>query len=182
MDLDSLRAAEAAGEPLKYLHFWGHTEPADGAVGRHVLSQWWPAAFTVEGVSYATAEHFMMAGKARLFADADAERAVLAADHPSQAKNAGRLVQGFDDVVWAAHREQVVVAANVAKFGQHPELGRYLLGTGSRVLVEASPRDRIWGIGLTASDPRAGSPATWQGLNLLGFALMAARELLRSRA
>lgn len=114
----------------------------------------------------------MMAEKARLFGDADAERAVLDAIHPGEAKNAGRLVRGFDDAVWEAERFDVVVRGNVAKFGQHDELGRFLVGTGRRVLVEASPRDRIWGIGVTASDERATDPASWRGSNLLAFALM----------
>jgi ribA/ribD-fused uncharacterized protein len=72
-----------------------------------------------------------------------------------------------------------VVAGNVAKFGQHPELRQFLLGTGDRVLVEASPRDQIWGIGMSASNELATSPGHWRGLNLLGFALMQARQQLR---
>jgi ribA/ribD-fused uncharacterized protein len=73
------------------------------------------------------------------------------------------------------------VAGNVAKFGQHDDLRAFLLGTGSRVLVEASPGDRIWGIGLTEADPRAADPRSWRGLNLLGFALMEARAQLRDQ-
>ncbi|MGX1614311.1 NADAR family protein [Micromonospora chalcea] len=72
----------------------------------------------------------------------------------------------------------LVAAGNVAKFSQHPDLGRYLSRTGSRVLVEASPMDRVWGIGLSATDPRAHDPAQWRGRNLLGFALMHARAQL----
>jgi ribA/ribD-fused uncharacterized protein len=87
-------------------------------------------------------------------------------------------VRGFDEGTWTAARFDIVVAASVAKFGQHPELGAFLLGTANRVLVEASPVDRVWGIGLAADDERAGDPYLWQGLNLLGFALMRAREEL----
>lgn len=72
-----------------------------------------------------------------------------------------------------------MVAGNLAKFGQHTDLREYLLGTGDRVLVEASPLDRVWGIGLAADDERAVSPDQWRGLNLLGFALMQVRETLR---
>lgn len=68
----------------------------------------------------------------------------------------------------------------MAKFGQHRRLRDFLVGTGSRVLVEASPRDRVWGIGLAADDGRAGSPERWPGLNLLGFALMEVRRQLRA--
>jgi ribA/ribD-fused uncharacterized protein len=90
----------------------------------------------------------------------------------------GRQVRDFDQVVWDAHCFDLVVAGNVAKFSQHPDLGQYLSRTGNRVLVEASPVDRVWGIGLSATDPRAHDPARWRGRNLLGFALMRARAQL----
>ncbi|MEV6616207.1 NADAR family protein [Streptomyces sp. NPDC051051] len=167
------------GARIKYLHFWGHRARHDGQVGASCLSQWWPSPFTVAGVEYRTAEHWMMAGKARLFGDAEAERRVLAADHPSEAKKAGRLVRGFDEAVWERERFRIVVEGSVHKFGADPELRWYLLGTGERVLVEASPVDRVWGIGLAADDGAATDPERWRGLNLLGFALMEARLLLR---
>ncbi|MFJ2650654.1 NADAR family protein [Streptomyces sp. NPDC087420] len=169
------------GETVKYLRFWGHTPKADGTLGAGCLSQWWPSPFTVDGVEYATAEHWMMAAKARLFEDTEAEREAVAAAHPALAKKAGRLVRGFDQAVWERERFGVVVEGGVHKFGQDPALREFLLGTGGRVLVEASPRDRIWGIGLSAQDERAADPARWRGLNLLGFALMEARERLRAR-
>ncbi|CAL9550452.1 NADAR family protein [Streptomyces sp. enrichment culture] len=167
------------GERVKYLHFWGHRPRPDGRIGASCLSQWWPSPFTVDGVRYATAEHWMMAAKARLFGDAEAERRAVEAASPAQAKRVGRLVRGFDDAVWERERYGIVVAGSLHKFGQNPELGGFLLGTGRRVLVEASPVDRVWGIGLAADDERAQDPARWRGLNLLGFALMDAREELR---
>ncbi|CAL9554127.1 MULTISPECIES: NADAR family protein [unclassified Streptomyces] len=167
------------GERVKYLHFWGHRPRPDGRIGASCLSQWWPSPFTVDGVRYATAEHWMMAAKARLFGDAEAERRAVEAPGPAQAKRVGRLVRGFDDAVWERERYGIVVAGSLHKFGQNPELGGFLLGTGRRVLVEASPVDRVWGIGLAADDERAQDPARWRGLNLLGFALMDAREELR---
>ncbi|MFG2745430.1 NADAR family protein [Streptomyces chartreusis] len=168
-----------SGARIRYLHFWGHRPLPDGRVGASCLSQWWPSPFTVSGVSYATAEHWMMAEKARLFKDADAERQALAADHPSLAKKAGRLVRGFDNAAWERERFRIVVEGSVHKFGAHPELRAFLLGTGDRVLVEASPVDRVWGIGLAARDEGADDPERWRGPNLLGFALMEARERLR---
>ncbi|MFJ8142186.1 NADAR family protein [Streptomyces sp. NPDC096013] len=181
-----------AGARVKYLHFWGHRPRPDGRVGASCLSQWWPSPFTVDGVTYATAEHWMMAGKARLFGDGDALARVLAAGHPSQAKRAGRLVRGFDEEVWARERFGIVVEGSVRKFSADAELRGFLLGTGERsemgvppaegwgrVLVEASPVDRVWGIGLAANDVAAGDPERWRGPNLLGFALMVARERLR---
>ncbi|MEU8653956.1 NADAR family protein [Streptomyces sp. NPDC048737] len=167
------------GARIKYLHFWGHRSRPDGQVGASCLSQWWPSPFTVAGVEYRTAEHWMMAGKARLFGDAEAERRALAADHPSEAKKAGRAVRGFDEAVWERERFRIVVEGGVHKFGADPKLRGYLLGTGERVLVEASPVDRVWGIGLAADDKAAWDPERWRGLNLLGFALMEARLRLR---
>ncbi|GAA1908745.1 NADAR family protein [Streptomyces sodiiphilus] len=172
----------ASGARPKWLMFWGHRPRRDGSIGPGVLSQWWPAPFTVDGVTYAGAEHWMMAGKARLFGDTDALPAILAARTPAEAKKLGRLVRGFDEARWAASRFDLVVAGNVAKFGQDPALRAYLLGTGSRVLVEASPRDRVWGIGLAATDEHAADPALWRGRNLLGFALMEARTRLAAEA
>lgn len=179
---EALIRAVRAGAGIKYLHFWGHRPRPDGRIGPSCLSQWWPSPFTVDGVRYATAEHWMMAGKARLFEDAAAERAVLAAGHPAEAKKAGRLVRGFDETVWARERFRIVVEGSVHKFAAHPELQGFLLGTGDRVLVEASPVDRVWGIGLAADDEAAMDPERWRGPNLLGFALMAARERLRAGA
>ncbi|MFJ5271979.1 NADAR family protein [Streptomyces sp. NPDC088358] len=175
---EALVSAVDSGTRVKYLHFWGHRPRPDGQVGASCLSQWWPSPFVVDGVSYATAEHWMMAGKARLFGDAAAERRALEAPNPALAKKAGRLVRDFDDSVWERERFAVVVEGSVHKFAAHPDLRAFLLGTGERVLVEASPVDRVWGIGLAADDERASDPERWRGPNLLGFALMAARERL----
>ncbi|MEZ0115490.1 ribA/ribD-fused uncharacterized protein [Catenulispora sp. EB89] len=163
----------------KYLFFWGHTPKKAGVVGSECLSQWYPAPFEVDGVRFATAEHCMMWGKAQLFGDEQAAAKIVAAGHPQEAKNLGRVITGFDEDAWVAARLAIVTAANVEKFRQNPDLLAFLLGTRERVLVEASPVDRIWGIGLAATDERAQDPARWRGLNLLGEALMAARETLR---
>lgn len=179
MRVADLIRLERDGLP-ELLLFWGHRPPKGGGLGKSCLSQWYPAPFTVDGVRYPSAEHFMMAGKARLFGDADAERTVLAGDDPGRAKAAGRKVRGFDEETWAAHRYDLVVAANQAKFGANPALRGFLLNTGDRVLVEASPYDTVWGIGLSAAQPEAGRPSQWRGENLLGFALMDVRDTLRT--
>src|SRR4051794_20835053 len=145
MDVRELIRLEESGALPELLLFWGHRPPRGDGAGRGCLSQWYPAPFTAGGVRYATAEHYMMAGKARLFGDAEAERLVFASDDPGAAKGAGRKVRGFDEDTWAARRYDLVVAANSAKFGQHPALAAFLLGTGERVLVEASPYDTVWG-------------------------------------
>jgi ribA/ribD-fused uncharacterized protein len=176
-DLAALLIRARQAPRVKYVYFWGHREPRAG-VDAACFSQWYPSPFTVDGVSYPTAEHWMMAGKARLFGDADAERRVLAAPHPKAAKAIGRQVRGFVERRWLDERFELIVRGNVAKFEQHAAMGEFLLGTGDRVLVEASPVDRIWGIGLAADDERAGDPELWRGLNLLGFALMETRSRL----
>ena len=175
--LEALRQRHRAGEPLNYLFFWGH-RPGKTGITATCFSQWYEAPFVVDGQRYATAEHFMMAEKAALFGD-DAIRArVLEAPDPGAAKALGRRVKGFDDAVWTAHRYLIVVRANEAKFAQHPDMRAFLASTGSRIIVEASPVDRIWGIGLAKDDPRAADPDRWDGLNLLGFALMDVRDRL----
>jgi ribA/ribD-fused uncharacterized protein len=180
-DLATLHAAIAREARFEFLFFWGHRPNDPSVIGKECLSQWFPSPFVVDGITYATAEHFMMVSKARMFGDADAEAAILRTRDPARAKELGRAVRGFDERAWREQRVSIVVAASVAKFGQNSALREFLLGTNDRVLVEASPRDRIWGIGLAADDPRALDPYSWRGLNLLGFALMEARERLRQQ-
>ncbi|MCB1515203.1 MAG: NADAR family protein [Hyphomicrobiaceae bacterium] len=178
-NLASLIAEIEAQRTFKYVYFWGDKGPADQA-GPFVLSQWRvPASFTLDGITYPTAEHYMMAEKARLFGDEATRAKVLAASSPGAAKALGREVSGFDDAVWEHHRFDIVVAGSTAKFAQNPALRTYLLETGSKVLVEAAPNDTVWGVGLARDDERILDPRTWRGLNLLGFALMKARAALR---
>jgi ribA/ribD-fused uncharacterized protein len=177
-DVASLRAAVEGGATPSYLMFWGHTAKEGQVVGPWVLSQWWYAPFIVEGETFATAEHWMMAGKARLFGDAPRRSEILDAADPKTAKALGRKVQGFDDRTWNEHRFELVIAGNLAKFSQHDDLRDYLLSTGEQVIVEASPHDRIWGIGMRASAAKANDPRLWLGRNLLGFALMEVRARL----
>lgn len=178
-DREGLMEAMRSGESPRYLFFWGHQPLAGGEIGKPCLSQWWASPFVVEGERYATAEHFMMAEKARLFGDEETRTRILQAASPGAAKRLGRAVRGFEDQAWAEARFGIVVRGNRAKFEQNPDLRAFLLGTGERVLVEASPMDRIWGIGLKGDDPRAEDPERWRGLNLLGFALMEVRRRLQ---
>jgi ribA/ribD-fused uncharacterized protein len=177
--LESLKSAVAQGSRPRFLFFYGHRPLPGERIGKACLSQWWPSAFAVEGDRYATAEHFMMAQKARLFGDVDAFARILAAAHPAEAKKLGRQVKGFDERIWREHRFDIVVRGNLAKFAQSEPLQEFLLGTLDQVLVEASPTDRVWGIGLAESDRRSSRPQMWPGLNLLGFALMEVRDSLR---
>lgn len=179
--MEQLLAAEASGQRLKFLAFWGHTPPPHGGIGPHVLSQWYESPFVCDGVAYRTAEHYMMAEKARLFQDDQNLAAIMAAVTPDEAKSLGRLVRGFLPDRWNAECVAIVRRGSVAKFGATPEMRAYLVGTGSHVLVEASPQDRIWGVGMGKNDPLVESPSGWRGRNLLGFALMQARAILAGR-
>ncbi|WQF84657.1 Putative YbiA-like superfamily protein [Colletotrichum destructivum] len=161
------------------IYFWRETGPEG------YLSQWWTRdPFTIAAtassppITFRTAEHYMMHGKALLFADADAALAILRADHPRKVKALGRRVRGFDGERWDAERERVVREGNLLKFRAAPQLRERLLATGSRELVEASPTDRIWGIGFAPDKAPASDRACW-GLNLLGKVLMEVREALR---
>ncbi|WP_422775673.1 NADAR family protein [Pseudomonas mediterranea] len=165
-----------AGEHLTFTFFWGH-QRNKSAVTASCFSQWFEAGFIVEGLHYPTAEHFMMAEKAALFDDQKIRAQVLQAPTPNAAKALGRNVHGFNDEVWQRHRYDIVVRANQAKFSQNPQLKEYLLQTGSSVIVEASPVDNIWGIGLAQDSADANNPNLWRGLNLLGFALMEVRDV-----
>ncbi|MBP2319906.1 ribA/ribD-fused uncharacterized protein [Kibdelosporangium banguiense] len=178
MDRAELIERMAAGWEPDFLFFWGHTPAPGQTVGRWVLSQWLMRDFTVDGQVYRSAEHFMMAEKARLFSDDEMRERILDSATPADAKKLGRAVRGFDQGIWEKQRYDIVVRGNVAKFGQVGEYRAFLLATGEKVLVEAAPRDVIWGIGLGKDNPRALDPARWRGRNLLGFALMDARAAL----
>lgn len=169
----------ASGQAYKYLFFWGHHPARDGSITKSCFSQWWSSPFFIDGVLYPTAEHYMMAEKANLFGDRATAALILQAGHPKQVKALGRQVLNFDEALWQEKRSEIVIAGNVAKFSQNSALRKFLLQTGDRVLVEASPADPLWGIGLAEDHPDASQPHKWPGINLLGFALMAVRNQLQ---
>jgi ribA/ribD-fused uncharacterized protein len=142
------------------------------------LSQWQRAPFVVGGVAFTHAEQFMMYAKALLFGDHEAAALILQAATPREQQAIGRTVRGFDEAVWVLFREGIVYQANYARFSQNPDQCALLFATRGTTLVEASPHDLVWGIGLTADDPRALDRTQWRGLNLLGEALTRVREVL----
>ncbi len=166
------------GQEFEYLLFYGHKASADGSVTSSCCSQWFLAPFEIDGIVYPTAEHYMMAEKARLFDDQDMLTNILESKTPKEAKAFGRKVQNFDEKVWQKHCSDIVVKANQAKFRANPDFADWLVATAPKIIVEASMWDRIWGIGMVASAPGARDPQKWKGLNLLGFALMEVRDLL----
>lgn len=167
-------------ENLDYFFFYGHKADPDGKITASCFSQWWPTPFTVEETTYATAEHWMMAQKALVFDDREMFAAIIEASSPAKAKKLGRQVRNFNEDTWKSHRSNIVVQGNLHKFSQNIPLKEFLFSTGDLVLVEASPRDKIWGIDLGANDHRVNNPQQWTGLNLLGFALMEVRDHLFS--
>ena len=176
---EELQLSVNSGNKLKYLFFWGHTPKSHSLVDQSCLSNWFPAEFSVEGDQYSTAEHYMMAEKARLFGDLSIREEILQAKNPGAAKRLGRKVKDFNQEEWEKNRFKIVVAGCFAKFSQNQSLKEFLLNTEDRVLVEASPVDPIWGIGLAKDHKDIENPNTWKGLNLLGFSLMEARDQLK---
>jgi ribA/ribD-fused uncharacterized protein len=168
----------ARSRKLKYVFFWKPRARGD-ALSPAVFSNWERAPFELDGNRFPTTEHYLMWRKAVLFDDTDAATRILAAPSPTAVKALGRGVRGFDEGLWFAHRFQIVVDGNLAKFRTHADLRHVLVGTGERVIAEASPADRVWGIGLSETDSDAQRPDAWRGLNLLGFALMNVRAQLQ---
>lgn len=153
------------------------------------FSQWYRSPFEINGSTYRTAEHWMMASKAALFQDTAVMAEIMKAKDPSDVKALGRQIAGYDDETWRKVRFQIVCRGSYEKFRQSPELLAYLLDTGDREIVEASPYDKIWGVGMGAAAAAtfyreqmlAYDWCEWPGLNLLGEALMAARTMLQPR-
>lgn len=159
----------------EYTFFW------DGP-----FSQWQESDFELDDVEYGCAEQYMMAEKARLFEDEDILDAIMESDSPRQQKALGRMVENFSVDEWEEGEENgrphcwnVVWRGNMAKFSQNPGLRDQLLATEGTTLVEASPVDQIWGIGLAETDPAAQDRTTWLGRNWLGEVLTDVREQLK---
>ena len=179
-NVDWLKDKVDRGDAIKYIFFWGHTNKTSDEIGKFVFSQWFYSPFTIEDITYKTAEHWMMAHKAKLFGDSELFHRIIAADKPGEVKKLGRQISNFDEVKWNRDKYAIVKAGNRHKFGQNKKLNDFLISTGDRILVEASPVDSIWGIGLPPDSNLVNNPHTWNGLNLLGFALMETRDFLKS--
>ena len=178
LNLEELRRAAAKGIRYKYVFFWGHRQGRAGAIDKACFSQWYPAKIEVDGHRYGSAEHFMMAEKARLFDDGETLDKILKSPNPGAAKQLGRQVKGFVEDTWQSACFDIVVRGNLAKFSQNGDMGSFLKSTKKRVLAEASPVDRMWGIGLAHDNEHVENPLKWRGRNLLGFALMVVRSKL----
>jgi ribA/ribD-fused uncharacterized protein len=167
-----------SGEALKYIYFWGHANKYNENVGKFCFSQWYECPFTVNNITYKTSEHWMMAHKALLFGDINNFNKIINSIKPGEAKELGRQVIGYDDQTWNNNKFEIVKLGNIHKFNQNLNIADYLLNTENRILVEASPTDVIWGIGLSQDSEHIDNIYAWRGENLLGFVLMEVRDFL----
>ena len=180
-NLQSVIQQYESGAKLSFVFFWGHNKPETG-IDSSCCSQWYAAGFSEGGVSYSNAEQYMMAQKARLFKDDEVLAEIMSTTKPSLCKKLGRNVRNFVPEVWDKSKYGIVLNASLLKFGQNVDCHDFLLSTGNAILVEASPYDCIWGVGLAKEDERILNPKLWRGENLLGFALMEARDILQEKA
>ena len=142
------------------------------------LSNWYLSQFSVDEITFSSMEQYMMYKKAVCFQDYDTADRILEMEDVSQIKKLGRKVSNYDENSWNGVRQIVVYRGLLEKFGQNDELKKLLLETGDSVLAECAVKDRIWGTGLSMTDPDRLDRACWKGQNLLGYALMMVREAL----
>ncbi|NBW37269.1 MAG: NADAR family protein [Cytophagia bacterium] len=173
--IENLLSTNADSKP-EYLFFW---KPQPALINESCLGQWQPSYFYVDLDKYCCAEQYMMAEKARLFNDEAIEEKIMLSVDPREIKALGKQIKKFDQETWDKVKLSIVLSGNYYKFTQNKNMLKYLLSTDNQVLVEASPLDHIWGIGLPADSAEAKNPDQWQGQNLLGFALMQLRDDLR---
>ena len=160
-------------KPVKTVFFWNTDEP------NGCFSNWYPSPFLLDGKRYSNVEQYVMAGKAELFGDELMYRTILSTASPADCKRLGRRVKGFDSTEWDGAKYSVMKKGNLEKYRQNPDLLKKLLDTEDAILAEASPKDRIWGIGMEADEAATTDPKEWPGKNLLGKVLMEVREQLR---
>jgi len=143
------------------------------------FSNWFTSVFVIEDRTFMNNEQWMMYSKAVLFKDSETALEIMKNSDPKTCKALGRKVKNFDCKVWDENCMKIVSQGLFAKFTQNKILKQILLDTEDKNIVEASPYDRIWGIGLSESDAKRTHPNTWPGLNKLGICLMNVRELIK---
>lgn len=161
-----------------FVFFWGHSPLKNGNISENCFSQWWKCNFYENGIMFICTEQYMMYHKALLFKDYEMAYLILKSDNPKDIKAYGRRVKEFDENLWDITKEQIVIKGNILKFSKNTIMLECLLNTKNKILVEASPHDRIWGIGMKKDAEDVTDVAKWKGLNLLGFALMDIRDRL----
>lgn len=139
------------------------------------FSQWYKSEFEIDEMTFYTAEQFMMYKKALTFGDVEIAKLIMDTRDPKKQKYLGRKVRGYDDALWMAVAYDVVFEGNYAKFSQDAALYTLLESTRGKLLVEASPFDKRWGIGMAEDENGVDDPANWKGENLLGKAITEVR-------
>lgn len=148
-----------------HIYFWGSE-----------FSNWYPCLFMYQDQKFFNSEQAFMWEKALFFDDFEIAEQLLAETNPKYAKALGRKVKNFNDEMWALASYPAMIAVNYAKWSSSHYLKDTLLSTYPKKLVEASPFDKIWGVGLRQDDDRILDEKQWQGMNLLGKALMNVRK------
>ena len=174
---EKLVERHTSGKQIEYIFFW---QPNIGVIDKSCFGQWQPSIFKVCTETYNCAEQYMMAEKARLFKDEEICELIMKSTDPKEMKALGKKVRNFEQTLWDKAKYSIVLNGNYFKFTQNEDMRILLLSTGDKVLVEASPLDTVWGIGLSESNEKSQNPNTWRGQNLLGFALMEVRDELRN--
>lgn len=177
--LENIKQDHRSGKKNKYIYFWGHQPSKNGEITKTCFSQWWKSDFVIDGDKYCCMEQYMMAEKARIFDDEEILDRILESRNPREIKALGRKVRNFDQEVWENSRYSIVLIGNYNKFIQNEELKEFILGARNRVLVEASPYDKVWGIGMAQDNENIENPFRWKGINLLGFALIEIRDEIK---
>lgn len=155
----------------KYVFFWGGE-----------FSQWYVTSFIdCEDNEFISAEQFMMYHKAKVFDDVEMMQKIMASEDQSEIKGFGRLVKNFDETVWNNVKQDIVLLGNLYKFGQNVQLRRLITIYSDHMFVEASPYDKIWGIGMKATHPDASDPSKWRGQNLLGKTIDMVATIFKNR-
>lgn len=146
------------------------------------LSNWYSSPFDLDGIHFTSAEQYIMYKKCVLFGDQISADAILATDDTSVQQKIGRKAKGYNEDVWAGMRQLIAVRGLLAKFSQNEDLKQKLLETGDAWLVECAHSDTIWACGIRLNEDERFDTSKWRGQNLLGFALMEARSILRKAA
>ena len=142
------------------------------------LSNWYLSKFIVDDITYSSMEQYMMYQKAICFNDTEISEKILSTDDVSKIKRLGREISNYDENYWNGVRQIIVYEGLIAKFSQNKDLKNKLIETKDCFLAECAVKDKIWGIGLSMSDPNRFNKDLWNGKNLLGYALMKVRDKL----
>ena len=162
----------------EFIFFWKHYNNKK-FLTKSCLSQFFPCKFKSNDIEYNCAEQYMMSEKAKLFKDEETYQLILKETSPDKIKRLGRQIKNFNNREWDKNKLNIILQGNILKFSQNEDLKKFLIETGDKILVEASPYDKIWGIGLDQNNPDSSNPLKWNGINLLGFSLMQVRDIIK---